>query len=222
MQLRRVGVLLSCALVACASTQTLHPGEEPAEEVFSSFEEGCEDERSLVLVCAEEDCGFFQCRDTLPEAIVPARGGGGFITPPAAPGGSPRRWWRNWPWLRRDSRPVLTFRLRASLDPKPQIPLLPSGRYVRHHIFPRARDLAEWFRERGVEIHNFSMVIPEHVHRRIHREGERGGLWNNAWRQFKNANENATREEIYRQAGKMIYEFELTGPVVPYYSGRRG
>jgi uncharacterized lipoprotein (TIGR02269 family) len=72
-----------------------------------------------------------------------------------------------------------------------------------------------------VEIHNFSMVIPEHVHRRIHGAGASGGLWNNAWREFRDANRNATQEEIYRHAGKLLYEFELMGPIVPYYSGRR-
>jgi uncharacterized lipoprotein (TIGR02269 family) len=221
MKLRRTGVLLSLLLAACASTQTVPYEDEPPEEVVFSFEEGCADERSLVLLCAEEECGFFHCSDTLPGEFVPARGGGGFITPPAAPGGSPRRWWRNWPWLRRDSRPILTFRLRASLDPKPQIPLLPSGRYVRHHIFPQAPDLARWFKLRGVEIHNFSLIIPEHVHRRIHSEGPRGGQWNQAWRDFKNSNREASPAEIYQHAGKLIYQFELTGPIVPYYSGRR-
>jgi uncharacterized lipoprotein (TIGR02269 family) len=221
MKPRRTGVLLSLLLAACASTQAVRYEDEPPEEVVSSFEEGCEDERTLVLLCAEEECGFFQCSDTLPGVIVPTRGGGGFITPPAAPGGSPRRWWRNWPWLRRDSRPVLTFRLRASLDPKPQIPLLPSGRYVRHHIFPQAPDLARWFSRQGVEIHQFTMVIPEHIHRRIHSDGPGGGQWNQAWRRFRDANQRATPEEIYRHAGELIYRFELAGPLVPYYSGRR-
>ncbi|WP_224241211.1 DUF2380 domain-containing protein [Hyalangium gracile] len=66
-------------------------------------------------------------------------------------------------------------------------------------------------------------IVPARgVGRRIHGEGERGGLWNNAWRQFRRENPRALPDAIYRQAGKMIYEFELAGPVVPYYSGRRG
>jgi uncharacterized lipoprotein (TIGR02269 family) len=221
MKHRRAGVLLSLLLAACASTPSLRYEDEPPAEVFSSFEEACQDVRSLVLLCEEEECGFFLCRDTLPEAIVPTRGGGGLVTPPAAPGGAPRRWWRRGPWLRRGSEPVLTFRIRASLDPKPPVPQLPSGRYVRHHIFPRARDLAEWFARQGVDIHQFTMVIPEHVHWRIHSGGPSGGSWNQAWRQFRDANQRATPEQIYRHAGELIYRFELVGPIVPYYSGRR-
>ncbi|HEX8702505.1 MAG TPA: TIGR02269 family lipoprotein [Myxococcaceae bacterium] len=128
------------------------------------------------------------------------------------------------PWLRRGAVPVLTFRLHASLDPKPLLPpplALPSGRYVRHHIFPQASDLQRWFIRQGVAIHDFTLVIPEHVHRRIHSGGPRGGLWNAAWRKFQTDNPRATPEEIYRHAGKLIYEFELMGPLVPYHSGRR-
>ncbi len=53
------------------------------------------------------------------------------------------------------------------------------------------------------------MVIEESVHYRIHSGGPRGGRWNEAWRQFKEANPNARPEEIYRHAGELIYRFEL-------------
>ena len=222
MKLRRVLLPLSLLLAACATAPPTRHAEEPTEQVVSSFNEGCIQEDSLTLVCSDETCGFFQCRDTLPGEIELTRGGG-TIAPPAAPGGAPRRWWGP-PWLRRGAVPVLTFRLHASLDPKPLRPpplLLPPGRYVRHHIFPQAHDLQVWFTRRGVAIHNFTLVIPEHVHRRIHSGGPRGGLWNAAWRKFRDDNRGATPEEIYRHAGKLIYEFELMGPIVLYRSGQR-
>jgi hypothetical protein len=52
-------------------------------------------------------------------------------------------------------------------------------------------------------------------HRRIHR-GAKGGPWNEAWRLFKKARPNATKLEIELHAGKLIYEFNLYGVVVPY------
>jgi hypothetical protein len=58
------------------------------------------------------------------------------------------------------------------------------------------------------------------VHHRIHSGGPRGGLWNAAWRQFKDANPHASLQEIYRHAGELIHRFELIGPVVPYYKRR--
>jgi hypothetical protein len=44
-------------------------------------------------------------------------------------------------------------------------------------------------------------------------------MWNQAWRQFKAANESASPAEIYRYAGELIFRFELTGPIVPYTRG---
>jgi uncharacterized lipoprotein (TIGR02269 family) len=215
-----LGLALSLLLAACASVPSARQEEELPEQVVSSFEEGCAQQDSLLLLCGDETCGFFQCRDTLPGQVELTRGG--TIAPPPAPGGAPRRWWGP-PWLRRGAVPVLTFRLHASLDPKPPRPLLllPSGRYVRHHIFPQASDLQLWFTRQGVAIHIFTLVIPEHVHRRIHSGGPSGGLWNAAWRKFRDDNLKATPEEIYRHAGKLVYEFELMGPIVPYSSGKR-
>lgn len=95
---------------------------------------------------------------------------------------------------------------------------LPPGRFEKHHIFPQADDLARWFARRGVSIHEYTLPIPRDVHQRIHR-GERGGAWNKAWREFKQSNEGASPEEIFRHAGELIYRFELLGgPVQPYYS----
>lgn len=211
-------LLLSMLLAACASVPAVPEDEEHFEETVSSFAEGCQDERSVVLLCQGPDCGFFLCRDVMTGMVVPVRGGG-VTAPPPAPGGSPRRW-QGPSWLRRAAPPVLTFRFHSSLDVKPPRPLLPPGRYVRHHIFPQADDLARWFEWRGVPIHNFTLVIPEHIHWRIHSGGPRGGLWNAAWRKFRNENPRAPPEEIYRHAGELIYRFELMGPVVTYRSGK--
>jgi len=193
------------------------------EEVFSSFEEGCADASTVVLLCEGSDCGFFRCRDldVEPGGVQLTRGG--FMTSPAAPGRRPGRW-RRGPWQPRNVGPVLTFRLNPSLDPKsPPLarPQLPPGRYVRHHLFSQASDLAAWFKKQGVNIHGFTMVIEETVHYRIHSGGPGGGRWNEAWRQFKRANPYASPEEIYRHAGELIYRFELIGPIVPYYSRQR-
>ena len=221
MKLQRLW-LLCVLLVACASGPSPHPADEPPEQVFASFEEGCADESAVVLLCNGPECGLFVCRDLAlePGGVQLTRGGGGVIAPPAAPGGRPQRWWGS-PWLRRNSGPVLTFRFYPSLDPKPPLLRLPPGRYIRHHIFPQASDLAAWFKLRGVNIHSWTLVIEEHVHHRIHGGGSRGGLWNEAWRQFKDAHPRASPEQIYRHAGELIYRFELVGPVVPYHSRRQ-
>lgn len=219
-------LLMGALLAACAAPgPSVHENRVTSEEV-SSFEESCEDERSVVPLCREVEgeeeqveCGFFRCQEVVPREVLLAFRGGG--PPIYIPMGSPstRRWWgRNVLWPR-NTEPVLTFRFNRHLDPKPPAPpprLLPPGRFVRHHIFPQAEDLALWFRERGVKIHDFTLVIPEHIHRRIHGGGPSGGLWNEAWRRFRDDNRNASPEAIYLHAGELIFRFGLAGPIVPY------
>jgi uncharacterized lipoprotein (TIGR02269 family) len=88
--------------------------------------------------------------------------------------------------------------------------------HEKHHIFPQA--FRKWFTARGINIDEYVIPLEVEKHRSIHR-GANGGPWNAAWVKF--INENLARpppkEEIYRYAGQLIYEFELFGPVVPYW-----
>ncbi|KFE71341.1 putative lipoprotein [Hyalangium minutum] len=87
--------------------------------------------------------------------------------------------------------------------------------HEKHHIFPQA--FREWFGKQGIAVDAYVIPLKVEKHRSIHR-GERGGPWNEAWRQFINARlQGAPKEEIYRHAGQLIYEFELFGPVMPYW-----
>ncbi|MFP2902971.1 TIGR02269 family lipoprotein, partial [Corallococcus sp. 4LFB] len=95
---------------------------------------------------------------------------------------------------------------------------LPAGRFEKHHIFPQARDLAEWFNRKGIDIHQYTIPIPVHVHRRIHSGGSSGGLWNKAWREFKSANDLAPPQEIFKHAGELIYRFQLLGGPIQQYN----
>jgi len=223
---RTLCLLLVGVLAACATSSSAVHAEDPTaeSEVVASWEEGCEDERSLVLLCQEDgaECGFFRCHEVVSgeEVLLASRGGGPIYIP--GPSSTPRGWRGRpigWP---RSTRPVLTFRFNRHFDPKPPQLALPAGRWARHHLFPQAQDLREWFQARGVsDIHQYTLLIPEHVHIRIHSRGPKGGLWNQAWRDFKDARPNASPEAIYRQAGELIFRFELTGPVVPYARGGR-
>ncbi|HZH75222.1 MAG TPA: TIGR02269 family lipoprotein [Archangium sp.] len=207
-------------LAACASTAPVVHESPEAPEVVASWEESCEEARTLLPLCDEkgEECGLYRCREVVPREALLAYRGSGPLYIPMGPA-SPRRWWGRPIWLPRDTEPVLTFRFYRHFDPKPQL-LLPPGRWVRHHIFPQAEDLRLWFRDRGVEnIHDFTLLIPEHVHIRIHSGGPSGGMWNEAWRRFRRDNPDALPPDIYRHAGELIFRFELTGRIVPYYKG---
>jgi uncharacterized lipoprotein (TIGR02269 family) len=209
-----VGLLAACAV----SDFSVHQASKKPE-VVTSWEEGCEDARTLLPLCDEDgsECGLYSCRQVVPREALLAYRGGGPLYIPMGPA-SPRRWWGQPLWLPRDTQPVFTFRFNRHLDPKPLPPPLPPGRWVRHHIFPQAENLKRWFHDRGIpNIHQFTMLIPEPIHLRIHSGAPSGGLWNQAWRQFRDAKGDASTAEIYRHAGELIFRFNLAGPIVPYY-----
>ncbi|WP_083968017.1 TIGR02269 family lipoprotein [Hyalangium minutum] len=216
---------LSCALVACA---TVSPsGSELAgtedEGVAVSFGEACEDESSLLALCAGNQCGLYRYREVMEHSaagrVVLARGGVAVLLNPQ-PGA--QRNWGSAQELPRDSRPVFIIPWRH----KP--PLLPSQQQMldeaakerrkpheKHHIFPQM--YKEWFTGRGIDIDEYVIPLAVEKHRSIHR-GAKGGPWNAEWDKFIRAQLiPPPKEEIYRHAGKLIYEFELFGPVMPYW-----
>ena len=206
-------------LAACASTQPalMSSGEGTATSA------GCDapgDDKCVVLACDEGLCGFFDCGDVLASTSTELDVRPALARPPGLLMGGPRpgRWWRRAPWLRGGAEPVMTFRMYPERPLPPAQPALPAPRMQKHHLFPQAPTLAQWFRDRGINIHDYTMRIPEHVHRRIHGGGPSGGMWNEAWRQFIDGpGKTASTEQIFQHVGVLIYRFELAGPVMPYY-----
>jgi uncharacterized lipoprotein (TIGR02269 family) len=202
---------VAALLAACASTAPSSRGQ--AEGGEASWEEACREEQSLVFLCddASESCAFFRCRDFHPGQIVETQG------IPFRPPTSSRRW-NSRRWLAGRPQPVFVipwkFHGRPPRPPEPKY--LPSGRWERHHIFPQALDLAVWFKQQGVGIHQYTVLLPAHVHARLHAGAPRGGLWNDAWRRFREERPNAKPEEIWSHAGRLMYIFEINGPIVPY------
>ncbi|QDE66438.1 hypothetical protein BHS09_05155 [Myxococcus xanthus] len=95
---------------------------------------------------------------------------------------------RNWRnmGIHPGARPRMTFHFRYRQGFLPAIPRVP-GKLVKHHLFP----------QRGTG---------------------RGGMWNQAWRDFMRAKRSGPLppEVFHRKAVELIFQFELTGPVVPY------
>lgn len=92
----------------------------------------------------------------------------------------------------------------------------PGGWNHTHHIFPQRSDLAAQFARRNINIHEFQMVLPQHVHRELHGGGARGGAWNREWETFFRRNPNATTGQIFQHAIKLIEKYNLRiYPVVP-------
>jgi uncharacterized lipoprotein (TIGR02269 family) len=184
----------------------------------------CEDpsaDQCVVLACDGEEglCGVFACEDVDPEMVTGASLAhdaelARFRPPSRSPG--PSRNWRN-TGLRAGAQPRMTFHFRYRDGYLPAFPRL-EGKLIKHHLFPQAPELAAWFRKNGINPHEWTMVIPEQVHLRIHRGGNRGGLWNQAWREFRDANRDrkVPPEELLAKAFELAYRFDIVGPIVPY------
>jgi uncharacterized lipoprotein (TIGR02269 family) len=222
----RYWVWLFCgALVACATAPAPVASEgagceEAAKSV--SFEQACSEESSLIPLCTGGQCGLYRCREVMESLtvgrVVPVRGGG--LSIPGAQGGA-QRYWGSAQELPGNAQAVFII----PWGHKP--PLLPSQQkmleeaeaerrkpHEQHHIFSQA--FRSWFARKGINIDEYVMPLEVLKHRSIHR-GERGGPWNAAWEKWIFAHQGAEKEEIFRYAGQLIYEFELLGPVRPYW-----
>jgi len=213
-------LLLALATVLLSACGATSPGLRAWEAAGSAASCEQEDEEQCVAIaCEGETCGLFDCEDVTAEvvALAPRTPGVELAQAYRAPWRPPA--FRNWRsmGIRPDARPRMTFHFRYRQGFLPALRQEP-GKRVKHHLFPQEPRLAEWFRENEVDIHKFTMLIPEHIHREIHGGNGRGGMWNQAWWEYRNANlkRRVTPEELHRKAVELIFRFELTGPVIPY------
>ncbi|HZH16537.1 MAG TPA: TIGR02269 family lipoprotein [Archangium sp.] len=230
-------VVLLClgfSIMALSACGTASPAVRAWDGVAQLDAEECEnphEDACVVFACDGElgECGLFGCDAVDPEAIADARlahgvqlASGGYrpVRPPLPPSQRVVRDYRR-SGIRQGTRPRMTFHFRYSYGYLPAFPNMSGSRLVKHHLFPQADPLARWFLRHDINIHEFTMVIPEHLHLRVHNPGGRGGPWNAAWRDYMNANlhrRHIPREELLRQALELAFRFDVTGPIVPYYS----
>lgn len=206
--------------LACATPSPApHVWPKIPPTAANSCEEPSADE-CVVFACVEEECGVFICEDVAPEAVAGTASepevelARGFRPPFRSPG--PHRNWRR-AGLREDARPRMTFHFQYRYGFLPAFPRL-EGKLIRHHLFPQAQEFSEWFRVSGINVHDWTMLIPEHVHLRIHGGPGRGGLWNTAWRQFMGTKrgQRVPPEELLSKAFELSFRFDIVGPIVPY------
>jgi len=209
-------------LAACtASAPTIPSGVTDRPDTLAwtkveAEEEACsEDDQCVTLLCSDEACGIYRCEDVPPQPETLAYRGGVM----APPGSGPRRNWGRPQGGSGNGLPVFIIPWRFH-DRREQLPSelarLQIRDSIKHHLFPQQPSLAAWFRVKGINIHQHTMIVERAVHDRIHR-GAEGGPWNAAWRDFANANRGATEAEIWEHAVKLIFRFELTGPIVPFH-----
>jgi uncharacterized lipoprotein (TIGR02269 family) len=225
-----MGLLLCAVLTACATTaSSVREEDAGCEQQAVSFEEVCQQEGSLIAVCEGQQCAAYRCWEVAEYLRVGQveRTRGPIRPPLPRPPSSPqtrREVGAAWSGPQGPPQPVLIIPWSPTAQPRlppGQVKVLesqeqPRGKpYERHHIYPQEENLKKWFESKGIDIHQWTLALEVEEHRRIHR-GAKGGPWNEAWRRFQKAHFNATKLEIELHAGKLIYEFNLYGVVVPY------
>ncbi|HZI11638.1 MAG TPA: TIGR02269 family lipoprotein [Myxococcus sp.] len=228
----KTGALLLCGLLvtACASTSITQQRWETAEAAVDECDDPGAD-RCTLFICGVGACALYYCEDVDPGRIVRAQAVAP-VRPPApslpAPGtarpfptpANPQRYWGSMQGLPENAEPIFIIplnetseeyaaRLRREMEDQPK------RTWVKHHVFPQA--FKEWFSSRGVNIHEWTLVLDKQVHQNIHR-GELGGPWNAEWAHYIRYNGRANRQAIHLFAMQMIFRFDLSGPVVPYHS----
>ena len=224
----RVCLLALCLAVsgglACGATSpVVRAWEDTMQDGGIGACDAPSSDRCVVLACDEGECGLFACEDVDEAAVAQAspehrveqvRGRPSFRAP-----GTYRGWWQRRTGVRGGALPLATAPVplrRAGF-----VPAMPSGqgRLIKHHLFPQEPRLAAYFRTAGVDIHEFTMVIPEYIHRQIHsgKGMGPGGAWNHAWHQFMKAYPRPpARDVLMRHAIELAFRFQLSGPIVPY------
>jgi RHS repeat-associated protein len=95
---------------------------------------------------------------------------------------------------------------------------LPAPNLQDHHIFPQ--QFEEFFSQRGIDIHAHTVTVGETMHLQgIHGSGlgDMPGRWNSQWLSFITQNPNATAQQVYQQAGRMMDQYGLSSlPIHPY------
>ncbi|OJT23875.1 hypothetical protein BO221_18105 [Archangium sp. Cb G35] len=213
------GVMLS----ACVTSPPAPREDDEALDAVSSWEEVRADTSCVVPLCDEAGCAVWRCRDLEevdPHPVLPALAHGALRPPP-----NPTRWWGRSLAAPGGKEPVFeipwhNWNIRGQYAARAlRPPCIPSREPIeKHHIFPQEKFLAEWFKDKGINIHAFTMRLPKSFHSWLHSGGPRGGQWNEAWRQFVIQNqETATLEDIWRHAFELMERFYLNGSLVSYY-----
>jgi uncharacterized lipoprotein (TIGR02269 family) len=216
-------LLLPIAAVLLAACGTTSPATRAWESAEQEEATSCDDpgaDQCVALACDGEDgvCGVFGCEDVDLEAAARASLSPGVelarARPPMRGPGLFSHWRRV--GLRNGAQPRASFHFRYRQGFLPAFPRY-TGKVVKHHLFPQAKEFKAWFRRAGLDIHQYTLVIPEHLHLQIHRGDGRGGLWNTAWRAYKDAHPNPpSAHAILRHAFELAFRFKLVGPLVPY------
>jgi uncharacterized lipoprotein (TIGR02269 family) len=214
-------LLLVGALQACATTAHTTTTYVPtaAWDAADHSEEECgdaEEDECLTPACTPSGCGLYRCEDLEPIRIVRARGAAA-MRPPADGqrnrGGSQA--------LPGAALPVLVFQwyrpeeLPSQKETARRLALWRQRPHERHHIFPQA--FKGHFKRKGINIHQWTLVLDAAEHARVHRLKDRGP-WNTEWSAWITLHGiTATKAMHFEFASYLIQKYNLWGMPATYW-----
>ncbi len=92
---------------------------------------------------------------------------------------------------------------------KPPVKSPPSAGFPWHwhHLLPRM--LQDWFNRQGInDIHDYCVHVPHDIH-----NGQTHPQWERDWKQFKEANPNATPQQILNKMRDMMARYGIPLPI---------
>jgi hypothetical protein len=97
-------------------------------------------------------------------------------------------------------------------------PISPKPESRRRLFYGSLALFTAYFARAGINIHAYKIYIPVTQHRSMSNAKGYigGGPWNQAWRDFRTANPNPTRQQLFEQRNRMIVQFGIYGGLVPY------
>ncbi|MFP2907897.1 TIGR02269 family lipoprotein [Pyxidicoccus sp. 3LFB2] len=178
--------------------------------------EGAAADPCLAPACTGAICALYSCEDLKPGRVVRTRG-----SLPARPSPDSQRYWGNAQVLPGGGEPVLIIQwYRPEELPSQQQArrILEAWRQrpkERHHIFPRA--FALYFKTKGINIHEWVLMLDVAEHKRIHH-GPNGGPWNQDWYAWiQSTQQLALQPEHFEQASLMNQKYNLWGLPLTYW-----
>jgi uncharacterized lipoprotein (TIGR02269 family) len=214
-------LVLVAALQACATSAAHQDVYDPAAawDAAHVIDDECEDsddDRCLAPACTPAGCGIYRCEDLAPGHIVRTRGVSA-VRPPA----NSQRNWGGSQALPGDALPVMVFQwyrpeeLPSQKETARRLELWRQRPHERHHIFPQA--LQRYFTRKGINIHEWTLVIDAAEHARVHRLANRGP-WNTEWRNWIRLTEgHATKAMHFEFGSYLIKKYNLWGMPATYW-----
>lgn len=103
----------------------------------------------------------------------------------------------------------------------------------QHHVFPQ--ELRAWFTKQfeavNESIDEYTVYLSEGEHQAVHKRGQGANVkgkqepdlkgWNQEWKDFRAANENATPQQIFEEAGRLMDKYKISDADIARYGSKK-